>query len=495
MVANEVGEETDVDVLSTSAAGPAVVRGGALRVLSYAVCSLLSAGGAALLLHHLGVTNTGRYVTAATIIGVVGGVSDLGLNAVGLRESATLERHKRAELFADLLGLRVAMTLLGLVIAAALVSFGYSSVILIGVLLAGLGLMLQTIQDNLSLQLLVTLRLGTVAALEVLRQALITLGMLLLVLGNDDMLSFLALSIPVGIAMLIVTARLVRRERSTRPRFSWQRWRPLVMRVLPYSAAAAMSVIYFRVAVLMVSQLADSRQQGLFGTSFRIIEVLTLVPAIVAGAAFPVFTRAATEDHDRFVYGLGKVFEVGLIVGVGVALTLGIASPFILRVLGGAEYVPAADVLTTQAIGLGATFVGLVWANGLLSLALYRHILALNAAGLAGIIVLLALIVPDHGAQGAAVATAAGEFGAALGGGAILIRRHPSLARSLRAIPRVFLAAAVAAGSLAIPDLSALERAILAGLLYLTGLLILRAFPPELKALLPDRLSRLRQAR
>lgn len=495
MVASEVEEDATVDVLSTSAAGPAVVRGGALRVISYGVGSLLSAGGAALLLHHLGVTNTGRYVTAATIVGVVGGVSDLGLNAVGLRESATLDRHQRVELFADLLGLRVVLTSLGLMIAAALVSFGYSSEILIGVLLAGFGLMLQTIQDNLSLHLLVTLRLGTVAVLEVLRQALITLGMLLLVLGNGHLLSFLGLSIPVAAIMLAITARLVRRERSARPHFSWQRWRPLVMRILPYSAAAAMSVIYFRVAVLMVSQLADGRQQGLFGTSFRIIEVLTLVPAIVAGAAFPVFTRAATEDQQRFVYGIGKVFEVGLIVGVGVALTLGIASPFILRVLGGAEYAPAAGVLTIQGIGLGATFVGLVWANGLLSLALYRHILALNAAGLAGIIVLLALIVPGHGAEGAAVATAAGEIGAALGGGAILIRRHPGLASSLRAIPRVLLAAVVAAAALAFPDLSALERAIVAGVLYLVALLVLRAFPPELRALLPDRLGRLWQAR
>ena len=487
MVARKMSEQSSVDVLATSAAGPAAVRGGALRVISYAVGAAISAGGAALLFRQLGLVNSGHYVTAVTVVGVVGGVSDLGITAVGLRESAILDQRGRSELFADLLGLRMVLTSLGLAIALALVSLGYSSEIVIGVLFAGIGLMLQTIADNLALQLQVTLRLGTIAVLEVLRQALTVLGMLLIVLAGGHLLAFLSLSMPVGVVLLAITALLVRRQRSLRPRFSWQRWRPILMRILPYSAAVAASVLYYRVAVLMVSQLSDSRQQGLFNVSFRIIDVLTLVPSMLAGAALPIFSRAASEDHERLVYGLGKVFEVGLIVGAGVALTIGIGSPFILRVLGGAQYVPAAGVLTIQGIGLGATFVGIVWANGLLSLALYRQILVLNAGGLIGIIVLLALVVPDHGARGAAVATAAGEIGAALASGVVLIRRHRGLARSLRSLPRVALATALGAASLAIPELTSLERTLIAGVVYLLALLVLRAYPQELKAMLPSR--------
>ncbi len=485
-----MSDETDIDVLATSEAGPTAVRGGALRVVSYLCGALISAGGAALLFHQLGLVNTGRYVTAVAVVGIVGGVSDLGLNAVGVRESAILDQSKRADLFADLLGLRLVLTSSGLAIALALVSLGYSPTIVLGVLLAGIGLMLQTIQDNLSLQLLVTLKLGTIAFLEVLRQALTVLGMLLLVLAGGQLLAFLSVSIPVGVALLAITAYLVRRQRSLRPHFSWQRWRPLVTRILPYSAAAAASVLYYRVAILMVSLLSNSVQQGLFGVSYRIIDFLTLVPSLLAGAALPIFSRAADENHERLIYGLGKVFQVGLIVGVGAALTIGIGAPFILRLLGGAQYVPAASVLAIQGIGLGATFVGIVWANGLLSLALYRHILALNAAGLAGMIVLLALVVPDHGAHGAAVATAVGEIALALAGGVVLMRRHPSLVDSLRLVPRIVLAAAIGAASLAIPDLSSFVRMVIAGTAYVVALQLLHAYPEELMALLPPRLAR-----
>src|SRR5271154_1178893 len=80
----EALEETDL--LSTSQAGPAAVRGGAFRVGGYIVGALVSAISAALLFRYLGVVDIGRYVTALSLVAIVGVLSDLGLTAVGVRE-------------------------------------------------------------------------------------------------------------------------------------------------------------------------------------------------------------------------------------------------------------------------------------------------------------------------------------------------------------------------------------------------------------------------
>src|SRR5436305_14055642 len=74
------------DILATSAAGPAATRGGALRVGGYMLGSLTSAVSAALLFRHLGVTDTGLYVTALSLVALVGALSDFGLTAGGGRE-------------------------------------------------------------------------------------------------------------------------------------------------------------------------------------------------------------------------------------------------------------------------------------------------------------------------------------------------------------------------------------------------------------------------
>src|SRR6185437_12251792 len=146
-------------------------------------------------------------------------------------------------------------------------------------------------------------------------------------------------------------------------------------------------------------------------------------------------------------------------------------------------------------IGLGATFVGIVWANGLLSLALFRQILTVNVMALAGIVVLLAVLIPADGAHGAAIATACGEFFGAVACGFVVARHHPSVLASLRIVPLIVLALGLAVATLAIPGVGSLARALIAGAVYLVALALLRAYPRELDALIPGRLARLLPAR
>ena len=68
--------------------------------------------------------------------------------------------------------------------------------------------------------------------------------------------------------------------------------------------------ITIRVSILIVSALASGKQLGYYSASFRIIEVLAPVPGLLVGAAFPIFARAARDDHARLGYALGRVFEV-----------------------------------------------------------------------------------------------------------------------------------------------------------------------------------------
>src|SRR5580692_8785350 len=83
-------EGKPTDILSTSAAGPAAVRGGALRVSGYVVGVLAGGLSAALLLRHLGKVDTGLYVLAGSLVAIVGAFSDLGLTAIGVREISIL---------------------------------------------------------------------------------------------------------------------------------------------------------------------------------------------------------------------------------------------------------------------------------------------------------------------------------------------------------------------------------------------------------------------
>ena len=117
-------------------------------------------------------------------------------------------------------------------------------------------------------------------------------------------------------------------------------------------------------------------------------------------------------------------------------------------VVAGAQFGPAAGVLRLHAVALLASFVAAVFGYALLAVGRYRAVLAMNAAALVVVAVAGALLIPAHGARGAAVATVLSEGTLALVGAVALVRSG-ALGRgfSLRVVPRVAVAAAVAVGA------------------------------------------------
>lgn len=479
------------DILATANAGPAAVRGGTYRVAGYIVVALIGAVAAALIFRHLGDVDTGHYVVATSLVAIVAALSDLGLTAVGVREISLRPRAERWRVAQELLGLRLALTVLGGILVTAVAAASYSLTLGAGVGIASVGLLLQVTQDNFSMPLIVDLRLGWVAALELVRQALSTLLILILVLVGARLVPLLGVTVPVGVVMVVCTAALVRAQRALRPVFDYARWKALISAMLPYSAAVAAAALYLRVSMLIVSALCDKHQVGYFGASFKVVEVLTVLPALLAGSAFPIFARAARDDHARLGYALGKVFEVSLIVAAWIAVSIAIGASLAIQVLGGAKFRPATDVLALQGVTIGVMFVSAVWANVMLGLGLYRQIMIVNFVALAGNAVVVTLLVElVGGARSAAIGTAIAEICVVIADAALVVRGRPELVPPLRVIPRVALATGLGLTPLLISDVPTLVRLVISTALYAGVLIVTKALPAELLALVPTRLLR-----
>ncbi len=471
-------------VLSSREAGGAAVRGGAVRVAGYGLNAMLGAIAAAFLFRHLGVERTGSYVTAMTIAAIVAGLSDLGLTALGVRELAVRDEQGRASLMSNLLGLRIAMTIIG--IAGSLVFAvlaGYESVVVAGVALAGCALMFQNIQSTLSLSLVSRLRLGLLTSTEVGRQLLTTMLTILFVALGLSLLWFIGLTVPVALLFLLLMAWLVRGEVPLLPRVDRAEWRALIRQVLPFSVAVASAVIYFRLSVIFVSLIANSHELGYFATSFRIIEVLVVIPGLMVTGVFPIFARAAIDEHERFAYAISRVFVSALILGSWFGLALALGAPLAIRfVAGGGEFTGSVGVLQIQAIGLAGSFVSAVWGMALLSLRRNREIVVINVGALIVGSILVGTLAATHGARGAALGTAITEVGLAALVPLALRRRVPEMVPPMGAVPRVALAAGLAALLALVPGLPTIVLVALATIVYFAILLGLRTVPEELLA-------------
>lgn len=469
-----------VDILDRPDAGAKAIRGGAIRGVTYAATIALTGAVVPLMTRHLGVADFGRFVTASSIVMIVAGVTEFGLSGIGTREYALASPSARRELLANLLGLRTALTLAGLAVATLLmVLAGYPQVEVVGMLVSGCGLMLLNVEQTYAIALTAELRWGIASVLELINSAVVAVATVALVVVGATLLPFFFVSIVSSAVALLASIFYLRGHVSLLPRFELAEWHTLARDTLPYAAAATVGILYPRVGLIVVSLLASSYQTGYYSTAFKVVEVIGGTSGLIASSAFPVFARAGRDDHDRLRYGMGKVGDTALIAGVYVTLSLVVAAPFVIRVIGGPAFAPAVPVLRLQALGLLGGFIAATWSYTLLSLRMHGALLRVTAVALLASIGLSLALVPTLGARGASVASAVCEFIVAGGYLLALSRRHAHLRPSFAALPRVAFAGAVALAALALP-LPSIVLWVIASAAYLVLLTLMRAFPEEL---------------
>jgi O-antigen/teichoic acid export membrane protein len=480
-------EDPEEHVLDSPEAGAAAVRGSALRSAGYVAGLALSLVSAPLLTRHLGTVRFGQYIAVISLVTIVAGLTEGGLNSIALREYAARVGAERATVMRDLIGIRLVLSVLGGLIAVALAAaFGYAHPLVLGTAVAVGGQMLQVYQTLLGTSLQGELRFGWITVLELVRQSVSVALIVAFVLAGAGLLPFFAIPVAAGLATLSVTFRITRRLIPLRPAFHPARWLPLLRDTFPFAAAIAVSVLYFRVVVIAMSLLASSLQTGYFGASFRVIEVLVGVPSLIAGAAFPILARTAAQgDEERLYYASGRLVEGTLVLGTFLSLMLVLAAKPVIDVLGGAAFAKSVPVLRIQGLALMATCVAVSAGYVLLALRRHRAILIANATALLVSVVASIVLISALDAQGGAIAVVIAELTLAGMQVTMLVKARPRLRRQFLVRPLAIVAAGAAASAVQlIPGPPALAKAALGALAFAALLALTGSFPPEIRELL-----------
>jgi O-antigen/teichoic acid export membrane protein len=475
------GEEALLDVLDTAEAGGRIVRGGILRFGSYVGVVALSVLSAALLTRHLGVVRFGQYTTVLSLVGIVASITDAGMATVGTREFAVRSGADRDALMRDLLGLRFTLTLLGVGLASAFaLAAGYGSALLAGTVLASLGTVALVVQHTYTIPISTALRLGTLSLLDLGRQALTVVAIVILVTIGAGVFPLLAVTLVVNLLLVAPTIALARHQISLRMGLRLGHWLSLLRLTVSFSLATAVGTIYIYTAQILTSLVSTQHQSGLFAASFRVFIVAGGVPGLLVAGALPLLARAARDDRERLSYALQRIFEVSFILGVAAALGLLAGAEFVIHVVAGPKFAGAAGVLRIQGLAMIASFLVAGWGFALLSLKLYRSLLLANAAAFVVSCAMTLALAHTHGARGAAVATVCGE--AVLAGGSLLalLRGQPALRPELAVVPKVLLAAAPGVAIALASGLPSLVSALLALAVYALLLGLTRAVPREI---------------
>ena len=173
----------------------------------------------------------------------------------------------------------------------------------------------------------------------------------------------------------------------------------------PLLLAGLAVMVYMRLDVVMLQQMAGDREVGVYAAATRISEVWYFLPALLVASVAPSLIKCHRTDPDLFTVRFRRLYFVLVWLAVGLSVPLSLASGWIIRVLYGVQFNGAAPVLAIHFWASVAVFLGVASSQYLLveqlqTISFYRTLI-----GVICNIILNLVLIPRFGATGAALAT------------------------------------------------------------------------------------------
>jgi len=192
--------------------------------------------------------------------------------------------------------------------------------------------------------------------------------------------------------------------------------------------------VYLKIGQVMIKEMLDAKQVGLYAAAARLSEAWYFIPVAVASSVFPAIINAKLKSEDLYYQRLQRLYNLMVIIALVIALPVTFFSPWIIGILYGDEFLPAAIVLSIHIWTGVFVFLGVASGKWLLTenymgKNMYRTIL--------GMIVNIAAnftLIPRYGIYGAAVSALMAQASADLLYDIFDKETYPSLKMKIRAL-------------------------------------------------------------
>jgi O-antigen/teichoic acid export membrane protein len=208
---------------------------------------------------------------------------------------------------------------------------------------------------------------------------------------------------------ILLRARIPRAVTSVAPAYEMRSW---VRSAVPMLLVGALATVNFHAGTIALGVAADSAEVGIYTVATRIA---MLVGFLSAAAMFPLMPAVArlhaTHEHERLRILLPRSAQVVLLLSLPVAIAFLVLPGLFLGIFG-SGYGEGGTVLRVLVVG---ELLKLVLGSASMALAmggLEGQVLKGAAAGAVTDVVLLAVLVPPFGGEGAAVALAVSALAA-----------------------------------------------------------------------------------
>jgi len=188
-------------------------------------------------------------------------------------------------------------------------------------------------------------------------------------------------------------------------KWRWETAKELLRDSWPLILSGMAIMIYMRIDQVMIKEMLDASAVGNYAAAVRLSEAWYFIPMAITSSVFPAIISAKKQSEELYYLKLQKLYDLMVWLAVAIALPTTFLAPWVIRVLYGEAFFPAAKVLSIH-IWAGV-FVFLGCANGRwIIVENLQYIATIRSATGAMVNVALNIVfIPKYGINGAAIAT------------------------------------------------------------------------------------------
>ena len=238
-------------------------------------------------------------------------------------------------------------------------------------------------------------------------------------------------------------------------------WQTLKM-AYPFAVSAVLWILYYQIDLLMLKGLAPTEEAGFYSAAYRITEIFSSLPRVIFSVTFTRFALCQAKEPEKLPKEIHKSAYL-LLAGVLPALVVaGLLQTPIVETIYGKAFSPAINSLAFLLPSLGIKMFGTLVEYFFQATRREKFLPPLLLTTVIVNIISNALLIPQMGAMGAAIATLLSEIVLAIAGLILMTRiGYKRVARNLILISLISLLVA------AIPSLmlNGLNSAVAIGLI------------------------------
>ncbi len=186
-------------------------------------------------------------------------------------------------------------------------------------------------------------------------------------------------------------------------------WKLTFKRVLPFGLTQVFVTSFYWISTILLSLMKGDAMVGWYNASYRMVLILSFIPAAVIAAIYPVMSKLfmTSQDSLKMVHEKSLKYLAILAIPLGIGTTI-LASRFISLVFG-SEYVESITALQILVWSEVCIFISMPFGN--LFNSLNRQALVTVVAGICLVLNVAAnlILIPQYGLIGASVTTVATE--------------------------------------------------------------------------------------